>query len=120
VGFHQDACLGLVMTVGLGGIWVELLRDSQMLLLPSSAADIQQALLQLKGAALLQGYRGKPVADLPAAVAAILGIQDFVVKNAACIQALEINPLIVCALGQGAYAADALLSMGLSEENVHG
>ncbi|MFZ1569004.1 MAG: acetate--CoA ligase family protein [Thiolinea sp.] len=120
VGFHQDACLGLVMTVGLGGIWVELLRGSQTLLLPSSAADIQQALLQLKGAALLQGYRGKPVADLPAAVAAILGIQDFVVKNAACIQALEINPLIVCALGQGAYAADALLSMGLSEENVDG
>lgn len=118
VGFHRDERFGLVMTLGLGGIWVELLRDSQTLSLPSSAADIQQALLQLKGAALLQGYRGKPEADLPAAVAAILNIQNFVMENASRIQELDINPLIVCAAGQGAYAADALLS--LSEEKVHG
>lgn len=120
VGFHRDERFGLVMTLGLGGIWVELLRDSQTLLLPSSAADIQQALLHLKGAALLQGYRGKPAADLPAAVDVILCIQGFVIKNAERIQELDINPLIVCATGQGAYAADALLSLCLSEENAHG
>lgn len=118
VGFHRDERFGLVMTLGLGGIWVELLRDSQTLLLPSSAAEIQQALLQLKGAALLNGYRGKPEADLPAAIAAILSIQGFVMENASRIQELDINPLIVCAAGQGAYAADALLS--LTEESVHG
>lgn len=118
VGFHRDERFGLVMTVGLGGIWVELLRDSQTLLLPSSKTDIQQALLQLKGAALLQGYRGKAMADLPAAVAAVLRIQNFVMENASRIQELDINPLIVCAAGQGVYVADALLS--LSEEKVHG
>ncbi|HPY40372.1 MAG TPA: acetate--CoA ligase family protein, partial [Thiolinea sp.] len=118
VGFHRDERFGLVLTLGLGGIWVELLRDSQTLLLPSSKTDIQQALLQLKGAALLQGYRGKPEADLPAAIAAILRIQNFVMENESRIQELDINPLIVCATGQGAYAADALLS--LSEEKVYG
>lgn len=111
VGFHRDDCFGLVMTLGLGGIWVELLRDSQTLLLPSTAADIKQALLQLKGAALLQGYRGKPTADVEAAVNAIMRIQRFVVSHAESIHELDINPLIVCATGQGAYAADALLSM---------
>lgn len=115
VGFHRDDCFGLVMTLGLGGIWVELLRDSQTLLLPSSAAEINQALLALKGAALLQGYRGKPIADLAAAVAAILNIQSFVIQHAASLQELDINPLIVCAQGQGAYAADALLSMAMQE-----
>ncbi|WP_298607411.1 acetate--CoA ligase family protein [uncultured Thiothrix sp.] len=115
VGFNRDDCFGLVMTLGLGGIWVELLRDSQTLLLPSSAAEINQALLALKGAALLQGYRGKPLADLAAAVAAILNIQSFVIQHAASLQELDINPLIVCAQGQGAYAADALLSMAMQE-----
>ena len=120
VGFHRDPCFGLVMSLGLGGIWVELLRDSQTLLLPSPAMEIEQALLSLKGAALLQGYRGKPVADLAAAITAILRIQDFVLNHAAQLHELEINPLIICAVGQGAYAADALLSRTFSEEKVHG
>lgn len=119
VGFHRDDCFGLVMTVGLGGIWVELLRDSQTLLLPSRASDIKQALLQLKGAALLQGYRGKPTADLDAAVSAILAIQNFVTEHAANLHELDINPLLVCAVGQGAYAADALLSLSGTEEQNH-
>lgn len=119
VGFHRDERFGLVMTLGLGGIWVELLRDSQTLLLPSRVDEIKQALLQLKGAALLQGYRGQPAADLSAAATVIFRIQDFVVKNAASIQELDINPLIVCAVGQGAYAADALLSGSLNEESAY-
>ena len=120
VGFHRDACFGLVMSLGLGGIWVELFRDSQTLLLPSRAVEIEQALLALKGAALLQGYRGQPVADLAAAITAILRIQDFVLNHAAQLHELEINPLIIGAVGQGAYAADALLSLSLSEESEHG
>jgi acyl-CoA synthetase (NDP forming) len=115
VGFHRDPRFGLVMSLGLGGIWVELFRDSQTLLLPSSESAIRQALLSLKGAALLQGYRGQPVADSEAALHAILRIQAWVLANAATIQELDINPLIVCAQGQGAYAADALLSMAEEE-----
>lgn len=115
VGFHRDPRFGLVMSLGLGGIWVELFRDSQTLLLPSSELAIRQALLSLKGAALLQGYRGQPVADSEAALQAILRIQEWVLTNAATVQELDINPLIVCAQGQGAYAADALLSMAEEE-----
>lgn len=115
VGFHRDDCFGLVMTLGLGGIWVELFRDSQTLLLPISASEIQQALLQLKGAALLQGYRGKPVADIEAAIEAIMRLQAFVLSKANCIHELDINPLIVGAVGQGVYAADALLRLSWEE-----
>lgn len=113
VGFHRDPRFGLVMTLGLGGIWVELFRDSQTLLLPSSESEIKQALFSLKSAPLLQGYRGKPAADLDAALAAIMRLQAFALSNATAIHELDINPLIVCAAGQGAYAADALLSMSL-------
>jgi acyl-CoA synthetase (NDP forming) len=120
VGFHRDERFGLVMTLGLGGIWVELFRDSQTLLLPSTAADVRQALLHLKGAALLKGYRGKQSADLAAAVNAIMRIQTFVISRANSIHELDINPLIVCASGQGAYAADALISRYIGEESAHG
>ncbi len=58
---------------------------------------------------LLDGYRGRAKADLDAAVDAILGIADFAVQNAGRIEELDINPLIVCGEGKGAWIADALM-----------
>ena len=58
---------------------------------------------------LLDGYRGRPKADIVAAIDAISGIAAFAASNAGAIEELDINPLIVCAEGQGAWIADALL-----------
>ncbi|MDW6024939.1 acetate--CoA ligase family protein [Mesorhizobium sp. BAC0120] len=109
VGITRDPIFGPVMTIGSGGVLVELLKDSATLLLPASRGEIEAALRGLKLFPLLDGYRGRLKADIEAAVEAILGIADFAVANAAAIEELDINPLIACAEGQGAWIADALL-----------
>lgn len=107
VGVTRDPLFGPVMTVGSGGVLVELLKDSATLLLPATAGDIEAALRSLKMFPLLDGYRGRPKADLAAAVAAIGRIADFAL--ASDLEELDINPLIVCGEGKGAWAADALM-----------
>ena len=116
VGITRDARFGLVLTLGSGGILVEILRDSQTLLLPSSRADIRQALMQLKSAALLEGYRGRSRGDIEAVVDAIMAIQDYALNHADRLIELDINPLLVGAEGSGAYAADALIVL---QEQTH-
>jgi acetate---CoA ligase (ADP-forming) len=111
VGFTRDPLFGPVMTLGSGGVLVELLKDSATLLLPASRADIEAALRGLKLFPLLDGFRGRPKADLDAAVGAIEKLADFVLAHAGDIAELDVNPLIVCAEGQGAWAADALMIM---------
>ncbi|MER9740376.1 MULTISPECIES: acetate--CoA ligase family protein [unclassified Mesorhizobium] len=112
VGFTRDPMFGAVMTLGTGGLLVELLRDSVTLMLPATRDDIEAALRGLKLFPLLEGYRGRPKADVAAAIDAIAGIAGFVQKNAGEIEELDINPLIVCAEGKGAWIADALLVLG--------
>ncbi|GLS33955.1 Acyl-CoA synthetase (NDP forming) [Mesorhizobium albiziae] len=109
VGITADPLFGPVMTVGSGGVLVELLKDCATLLLPAAREDIEAALRGLKMFPLLDGYRGRAKADLDAAVDAILGIADFALRNAGRIEELDINPLIVCGEGIGAWIADALL-----------
>ncbi len=108
VGITADPPFGLVMTLGSGGVLVELLRDTATLLLPATRSEIEAALAGLKSAPLLTGYRGRPKGDLAAAVAAIEAVQSLALAERDSIVELEINPLIVCAEGQGAFAADAL------------
>ncbi|RUY87032.1 CoA-binding protein, partial [Mesorhizobium sp. M7A.F.Ca.CA.001.12.2.1] len=112
VGFTRDPMFGAVMTLGTGGVLVELLRDSVTLMLPATRDDIEAALRGLKLFPLLEGYRGRPKADVAAAIDAISGIAAFVQQNAGEIEELDINPLIVCAEGKGAWIADALLVLG--------
>jgi acyl-CoA synthetase (NDP forming) len=109
VGITRDPLFGPVMTVGSGGVLVELLQDSATLLLPVSRDEIEAALRGLKLFPLLDGYRGRPKADFSAAVNAILGVASFALENADAIEELDINPLIVCRQGEGAWIADALL-----------
>ncbi|MEQ8448733.1 MAG: acetate--CoA ligase family protein [Nitratireductor sp.] len=109
VGVTRDPLFGPVMTVGSGGVLVELLRDTETLLLPPTRAEIEEALRRLELFPLLDGYRGRPRADLEAAIDIIAGVADFAGAHADTLDELDINPLIVCAEGQGAWIADALI-----------
>lgn len=115
VGVTRDPLFGPVMTVGSGGVLVELLKDSATLLLPATAGEIETALRGLKLFPLLDGYRGRPKADVAAAVRAIQGIAGFAAANAPRLEELDINPLIVCAEGKGAFIADALMVLGATK-----
>ncbi|MEQ1944925.1 acetate--CoA ligase family protein [Mesorhizobium sp. VNQ89] len=109
VGITRDPLFGPVMTVGTGGVLVELLKDSATLLLPASRDDVETALRGLKLFPLLDGFRGRPKADLAAAIEAVLKISEFALANRDALAELDVNPLIVCGEGKGAWVADALL-----------
>ncbi|MBX5200187.1 acetate--CoA ligase family protein [Rhizobium sp. NZLR1] len=109
VGAVRDPVFGLSLTLGAGGILVELLEDSVILPLPATKTEIYAAISRLKLAKLIYGYRGRPKGDLDAAVVAIAAAADFVVTNAAWLEELDINPLMVLPEGQGVAAVDALI-----------
>lgn len=107
VGVTRDPAHGFVLTLAAGGVLTELLQDRVSLLLPVSAADIEQALTRLKCHAMLTGYRGRPAADIGAVVAAVLAVQAYVCANAGICEEVEINPLMCTP--ERAVAADALI-----------
>lgn len=109
VGVRRDPQLGLRLTVGSGGTFVELFADAVTLLLPTPEADVRNALSGLRCAPLLAGYRGREPADTDAAVAAILGVANFATANGEDLEELEVNPLGIRRQGCGAFALDALV-----------
>ena len=109
VGVGRDPQFGLFMTVGAGGVFVELLRQVEQLLLPASRAEIAAALARLPIHAVLVGYRGRPGCDMDALVDAIEAVAVFALAHADSIEELDVNPLL--ALPKGAVAVDALIKM---------
>jgi acetyl-CoA synthetase len=97
------------LIVGAGGIFVELLEDSVTLPLPATRSDISEAISGLKVAKLMNGYRGGPKGDFEATVTAVARAADYVVMNAARLEELDINPLMVLPESRGVAAVDALI-----------
>ncbi|MGR3889972.1 acetate--CoA ligase family protein [Pseudomonas sp. 1152_12] len=110
VGIKRENDFGLALVIGAGGILVELLKDSRSLLLPTTDAAIRNAVLSLRSVALLQGFRGREVADMDALVAAIRAVADYACAHAEQLLELDVNPLLVNA--RGATAVDALIRLG--------
>jgi len=106
VGLRRDPVYGLTLTLGLGGVTAELLADTITLILPVVAADLHQALARLRLWPLLDGYRGRPRADVAALVALVLHLCDLML-NDATLQEIELNPVIVTT--NAAIAVDALI-----------
>lgn len=111
VGISRDTQLGLMLTIGSGGEFVELLADTATLLLPVGESDVRRALANLRCAPMLQGYRGREAADVDAAVDAILGIARLAEARSASLEELDVNPLAVAPEGRGARALDALVRL---------
>src|SRR5208282_1260278 len=104
---------GPVLAVGLGGIWVEVLKDTSLRLLPVDAAEVRRMLGELRGLPLLQGARGSQSANLDAVAAAIAGIGEVALSLNGALRALEVNPLWVN--GDQVEALDVLVVTGASE-----
>jgi acyl-CoA synthetase (NDP forming) len=109
IGALRDPVAGLVLTVGAGGILVELLEDSALITLPASAEAISKAIAGLKIKKLLDGYRGGPKGDIVALEQAVASVAAYLTANAADIDELDINPVMVLPEGEGAVAVDALI-----------
>jgi acyl-CoA synthetase (NDP forming) len=109
VGVTRDQQFGLVLTIGSGGILVELLKDAKTLLIPAPHDAIEAAVRSLRSAPLLEGYRGRPPADIGATVDAILAVQQYAISHANSLIELDVNPLLIGTQGEGVFAADALI-----------
>lgn len=107
VGVLRDPAHGFVLTIGAGGVLAELWQDTASLLVPACPHAIEDSLRSLRIWPLIEGYRGKPAADLGAIVAAIMGVQEYVIANAGTVSEVEINPLMCTP--DAAIAVDALL-----------
>ncbi|HEX7781920.1 MAG TPA: acetate--CoA ligase family protein [Sphingobium sp.] len=108
-GVTRDPVFGWMLTVGLGGVWTELMQDACHSLLPVEAAQAETMLRSLKGFKLLDGYRGAPKADVAAAAKAIAALGEAVLAGGDRLREVEINPLLVLPEGKGAVAVDALV-----------
>lgn len=106
VGIARDPEWGLVLALGMGGVWVELLKDSQLRLLPVNEEQVAEALGQLKAARLLTGYRGSTPADLGRIADVVTAICNAAIELGDDLATLEINPLRVD--GAQVEALDAL------------
>ncbi|MGY1631815.1 acetate--CoA ligase family protein [Geodermatophilus sp. SYSU D01186] len=109
VGASRDPVFGPIVLVGLGGVVAEALADVAIAPAPLSAADAGALADELGGRALLDGFRGGPVADRTALGAALAALGDLLVSHPE-IEAVEINPLRVTA--DGLLALDAVLTLG--------
>ena len=108
VGIVRDPSWGQVMAVGLGGIWVEILKDTSLRVLPVSREEIRTMLDELQGKAVLRGARGSTAADLDRLVEVIYRASRLAQALGDTLESLEINPLRVA--GSEIEALDALIT----------
>lgn len=92
IGTTKDPQFGPVIMFGLGGIFVEILKDASFRVIPVERKDAQEMIQEIKGYPLLQGYRGKEPASVPALVEMILKISKFIEGNPQ-VKELDLNPI---------------------------
>jgi acetate---CoA ligase (ADP-forming) len=109
VGGRNDPEWGPVVLVGLGGVLAEALHDVRLLPPDLSVDAITDELNQLKGAALLRGFRGAPALDVQAAATIVQRVGSLM-RIASAIKEIDINPVVVYPAGHGALALDALIA----------
>jgi len=109
LGAVNDAGFGPYVMVGLGGVFTELLGDVSHRFAPVSLDTAHEMLHELKGARLLAGYRGAPLADTNALAQAIVNLSWLIADHQDRIAEVDVNPLFVREDGQGVVAADALV-----------
>ncbi len=107
VGVARDDLFGPVVMFGLGGVFIEVLKDVTFRVPPFTKGDAATMLDELAGAAMLKGVRGQPVADRDALVDVLMKVQHLAVDLSGDVAELDINPLL--AGPKGAVAADALV-----------
>ena len=109
VGAYQDTQLGPVLLAGMGGVLVEVLRDTALRLAPLGRDDALEMLGELHAAALFDGVRGQPAADKAAVVNVLTALSTLMIELGEWVSEVDINPLIVHPAGMGVTVADALI-----------
>jgi acyl-CoA synthetase (NDP forming) len=107
VGAVNDACFGPTVAFGLGGVFTELIKDVTHRFAPFDAESAREMIGEVRGAALLNGYRGRPALDVAALADTLARISQLAADHADRIAEIDVNPLFV--RENGVIAADALI-----------
>lgn len=108
IGVKRDPQFGPLVTFGLGGIYVETLRDVTFRIAPFSPREAEAMLGEIRAHALLDGVRGRPPVDKPALIEALLRVGQLAGDFPEIVE-LDINPLVVYPQGEGVIAIDMRL-----------
>jgi acyl-CoA synthetase (NDP forming) len=109
LGVQRDPVFGPVVMFGLGGIFVETMKDVSFRLAPFGKAEALRMIDEVKAKSLLHGARGRPVADIEALANALAALSEFAVDMKDQIDSIDINPFSVLPAGRGAMALDAVV-----------
>jgi acetyltransferase len=112
VGISCDPQLGPVLLFGSGGVMVEVYNDVALRRCPITRREAQAMIAEVKGARLLQGFRGRPAADLEVLEDTLVRVSHLAIHTEGYLAELDINPLMVLPAGQGVKAVDALIMFG--------
>lgn len=110
VGMSKDHSFGPMLMFGLGGIYVEVLKDVSFRIAPAGKTDIERMISEIRSYPLLKGVRGEAPADTDALVEAIQRLSQLVTDFPEIIE-MDINPLVVLPKGEGIIAIDARLTL---------
>jgi acetyltransferase len=117
IGMSQDPQFGPTIAFGMGGIFVEILKDISLRVAPLSKFDAEQMVNEIKGYPILQGIRGKKRSDIEAIVDILLRVARLAEDCRNTISEIDINPLIVFDEGRGVKALDALVVIKTPDSN---
>jgi acetate---CoA ligase (ADP-forming) len=109
LGVQNDPVFGPVIMLGLGGIFVEVLRDVTFRIAPFGLEEAHRMIGELRGRAMLEGARGQPPCDIDALATALSKLSIFAAAQRGQFTSIDVNPLLVRPSGQGAAALDALI-----------
>jgi len=110
IGARKDNEFGHVVLFGLGGIFVELLKDTAMRVVPLTAKEAESMVLEIKASRLLKGFRGRGALDVKALARCIADISKLLADHPEICN-IDINPLILYGKGQGCIAVDAKIEV---------
>lgn len=108
IGLNSDPQFGPMLLVGMGGVFVEVFKDTALYPVPLNHEEALKMLQSLKSFKLLNGYRGNPPADIAALTDMMVRISEFAYQKKDVLKELDMNPLFVYPEGEGVAIADAL------------
>lgn len=112
IGAHRDPVFGPVVAVGDGGKYVEVFKDTTLLLPPFSKADVKEALGRLRIAPLFAGVRGEEPMDVDVLCDAVVKIGELMNDSAAKVMSIDLNPVMLDSVGKGCVVVDAVVFQG--------
>jgi acetate---CoA ligase (ADP-forming) len=112
LGIHRDPVFGPMAMFGLGGIFVEVLKDVVFHRCPFGVDTAEAMIRSIKGAPLLLGARGRKPADVKALAAMLSRLSSFAVAAGDRLLSIDLNPVFAMPEGEGAFAADAVIEVG--------